>query len=239
MVLVSPTRATHFFFVCGSPPGAKKSKQKKAHPNVSALRYAPGDSLRSPFGPAYGCYSASLRFPRSGAVAGARHEGASCPSRLARRPASQPQPRHRNSASPTGAGASLMPGGSQVCSVENRAAFSTDGVTLPAWTRLRRCPPYRFAPKVSGAPNAPFRRANAGVVEWVEPHGCGERPNGPWTARVGRPRNGAGVSGPAAQRRAGCLGQAFLLTFAAIGKSESPGWAKQEPSAEHDNQLVP
>ena len=41
---------------------------------------------------------------------------------------------------------------------------------------------------------APFRRANASVVEWVEPHGCGERSSGPWRAHLDRPRNGAGVS---------------------------------------------
>ena len=87
-------------------------------------------------------------------------------------------------------------------SVENRVAFSTEGVTPIAWTRLRRCPPYGFAPNASGARIAPFRRASASVVEWVEPHGCGERSSGPWTAHLDRPRNGAGVSGPAAQRRA-------------------------------------
>ncbi len=101
MALVSPTRATHFFQTRLRAPDKSKQKRLPHHP---ALRCAAGDSRCSPFGPAYGCYSASLRFPRSGAVAGARHEGASCPSRLARRPASQPQPRHRNSASLTGTG---------------------------------------------------------------------------------------------------------------------------------------
>ncbi len=203
MVAVSPTRASHFF-------QTPKSNQKRLSPRF-------GPSLRS-------------GSPRSGAAPGARHEGASCPSRLARRPASHPPAQRLHSASLTGTGRKPDTWVFTGCSVENRAAFSTEGVTLNAWTRLRRCPPYRFAPKASGTWIAPFRRANASVVEWVEPHGCGERPNGPWTARVGRPRSGAGVSGPGAQRRAGCPGQAFLVTFAAIGKSDSPGWAKSKPS---------
>ena len=219
MAFVSPIRASQFFQTRLRAP---KKVTKNACPHVSALRCALGDSLRSPFGPACGCYFASLRLPRSSAAPRARHEGASCPSRLARRPASQPPPRHRNSASLTGTGRKPEDSEFKGRSVENRAAFSTEEVTPIAWTRLRRCPPYRFAPKASGARIAPFRRANAGVVELVEPHGCGERPNGPWTARVGRPRNGAGVSGPGAQRRAGWSGQAVLVTFAAIGKSDSP-----------------
>ncbi len=37
--------------------------------------------------------------------------------------------------------------------------------------------------------------------------------DGPWMAHLDQPRNGAGVSGPAAQRRAECPGQAFLVTL--------------------------
>ena len=75
------------------PPGRvtfcsrQKSNQKRL-PHVSALRFAPGPLTPVP-------------------LRGARHEGASCPSRLARRPASHPPPRHLHSASLTGRGASL------------------------------------------------------------------------------------------------------------------------------------
>ena len=47
------------FFVC-----AKKSKQKKAPPDIRP-RLRRGYSLRSPFGPACGCYFAALRFAPS------------------------------------------------------------------------------------------------------------------------------------------------------------------------------
>lgn len=49
------------FFAPGAPAGTKKSKQKKhapaSGPACGRVRY----SLRSPFGPAYGCYYASRR----------------------------------------------------------------------------------------------------------------------------------------------------------------------------------
>jgi hypothetical protein len=117
------------------------------------------------------------------------------------------------------------PAGAWRRSVENRAAFSTNGLrcsvdkaaplsTLRATGYGLRATGYglratgyglratgyglraflAIQPKLSGWRIAPFSRASASVVEWVEPHGCGERSSGPWTAHLDRPRNGAGVS---------------------------------------------
>ena len=45
----------------------RESNQRESAPGIRvSLRET--DSLRSPCGPAFGCYSATLRFPRSGAV---------------------------------------------------------------------------------------------------------------------------------------------------------------------------
>ena len=48
---------SYFLFACAK----EKVTKEKAHP-ASGFRCAQLDSLRSPSGPAFGCYSASLRF---------------------------------------------------------------------------------------------------------------------------------------------------------------------------------
>ena len=47
----------------------------------------------------------------------------------------------------------------------------------------------------------------------------------------GDPRNGGVGNEPGAKRRAGCRGKAFLVTFSAPGKSDSPSRAKPNSQA--------
>ncbi|RFQ37063.1 hypothetical protein D0N87_08080 [Pseudomonas sp. ATCC 13867] len=58
-----PPRASHFL---------KRQKVTKGLGPIIRVPLRGTDSLRSPFGPACGCYYATLRFPRSIEVSGAR-----------------------------------------------------------------------------------------------------------------------------------------------------------------------
>ena len=46
---------------------------------------------------------------------------------------------------------------------------------------------FQSSTETSGARQIPFRRPSGGVAEGDEPHGCGERRNGPGMAHVRRP----------------------------------------------------
>ena len=50
--------------------------------------------------------------------------------------------------------------------------------------------------------------------------------------------NGDGANEPGAKRRAGCRGKAFLVTFSASGKSDSPSRAKPELNAKKSAALT-
>ncbi len=80
-------------------------------------------------------------------------------------------------------------------------------------------------------PFAPFRRPSGIVAEGSERHGCRERRKGPWMALVRRPPERRWNEGSRAQRDPDGRGKAFLLTFFATEKSESPSRAKQSSQA--------
>ncbi len=86
-------------------------------------------------------------------------------------------------------------------------------------------------PKPSGHTTRPFSRPSAGVVEGVERQGCRESREGQGWPFVACPWNGAGARGPR-QSRGRMQGQAVLVTFAAIGKSDAPCRAQPVVRAE-------
>ncbi len=97
-------------------------------------------------------------------------------------------------------------------------------------------------PEPPGWRIAPFSRASASVVKWVEPHGCGERsrwamdgPSGPTPERRWRERTRSAAEGR--MTGASVFGYFCPGRAAATGKSDSPEGAKQETSAEFDERL--
>ena len=63
----------------------RESNQREGHPDIRVSLREP-DSLRSPFGPACGCYFASLRFPPPVPLRGPAYKGRRGPLSLARHP---------------------------------------------------------------------------------------------------------------------------------------------------------
>ena len=86
----------------------------------------------------------------------------------------------------------------------------------------------------SGDINCPFRRVNGVVVERGERHGCRKSRKGPWMALVRRPSERRRRERTLREAKGRMQGQAFLLTFFATEKSESPNRAKPKVSAHND-----
>ncbi|MFU6374998.1 hypothetical protein ACM792_07415 [Metapseudomonas otitidis] len=111
------------------------------------------------------------------------------------------------------------------------AAFSTVDMNLPLWIGEHLLMPC----SEGGRGKRPFRRPNAGVAQEDERHGCRERRVRPWMACRADLRSDTGVRAPR-QSRGRMQGQAFLVSFLATEKRNSPGKAKQGLSAMHGNQ---
>ena len=111
------------------------------------------------------------------------------------------------------------------------AALSTVDMNLPLWIGEHLLTPC----SEGGRGKRPFRRPNAGVAQEDERHGCRERRVRPWMACRAGLRSDAGVRAPR-QSRGRMQGQAFLVSFLATEKRNSPGKAKQVTSIELDNQ---
>ena len=184
-------------------------------------------SLRSPFGPAYGCYSASLRFTPS-SLQGHASKGHPWP--IVALAASMPlNPFHDDSVHPPeGALARLiLLCGGQIPPFEKGGRGDLRVEAYAAVASFRRL----------GA-KTPVRRPSGGVAEGSEPHGCGERHNGPGMVRVCRPPERHRSEGSLAvgqTRMPGALLLWLLSSWACKKKVARPGGRKTRPSDSSKN----
>ena len=90
------------------------------------------------------------------------------------------------------------------------------GVVCPIAVEEQRQKPdaanFNFAKITQACGPVPFRRPSGGVAQGDEPHGCGERLNGPGMAHVSRPRSSAGARevSRSETRMSGCPSLAHL-----------------------------